>query len=790
MNERTASDGTILQSASNLSELVKAVAAAKPEAVAVSLLFAFANPANEKAVCHALAELGVPISASHKILPEFREYERASTVLINAYLAPKMQTYLGKLDAQLQLSVMQSSGGIIPARIAAEEPVRTILSGPAGGVVGAMHVAAQAGFAKALAFDMGGTSTDVALIDSENGLETTTESQIQGMPVAVPVLRIHTVGAGGGSLASFDGGGALKVGPESAGAVPGPVCYGRGTQPTVTDANLVLGRLDPDAFLGGAMKLDVERTRDALKTAHLSIEAFAEGIIALANSHMAQALRRISVEQGHDPRDFTLVSYGGAGPMHACDLARALKIPRVLIPNFPGALSAYGILLSDITRDYSRTVMLKPHDSAIADYAPDWLDMRYQGQGYELRVPFSGDYVEAFHKLHQQRYGYSDASREIEVVNVRNATSSKPTSHYFLSSLCNPAIRRANPRTSTPMEHGKTAPSIHASTCAQGTRSPPCGDHGIQRDIVLPTGSQRARGRMAQHHCGVRMIDPIELAIFKSTFHSIAEEMGAALRRTAFSPNIKERRDYSSAIFDANGNIIAMGDDMPVHLGSMPMSVRAVLNKLTLEEGDIAILNDPYDGGTHLPDITLVIPVFVPESPRPVFYRGESRSPCGRRRHVSRLHGPMPRDLPGRHSHSSRQAGGSGRALNDALLAVDPEQCTDAARARRRLSPRTDRSLPHWHSSASREMTLRSTGCRSFAPQCAGFDAALRGTNAPANWRFFPHGEYAAEDFLDDDGLHRSNPSRSASPCADYIQKSVTLLKWTSPAPRPRWRPV
>ena len=188
------------------------------------------------------------------------------------------------------------------------------------------------------------------------------------MPVAVPVLRIHTVGAGGGSLASFDGGGALKVGPESAGAVPGPVCYGRGDQPTVTDANLILGRLDPDGFLGGAMKLRhrtrSRRTRTNTKAPSRPLETFAEGIVALANSHMAQALRKISVEQGHDPRDFTLVSFGGAGPLHACDLAQALQIPRVLIPNFPGALSAYGILLSDITRDYSRTVMLNPNDPA------------------------------------------------------------------------------------------------------------------------------------------------------------------------------------------------------------------------------------------------------------------------------------------------------------------------------------------------------------------------------------------------------------------------------------------
>lgn len=457
VEERVAPDGSILKRVTEeqLNRLQVAVQAARPEAIAVSLLFAFANPENEQAVGRALSRLGVPVSLSHKILPEFREYERASTVVINAYLAPKMQTYLGALDAKVRLSVMQSSGGIVNARLAADEPVRTILSGPAGGVVGAMHVAAQAGFRRALAFDMGGTSTDVALIDGERGLETTTESKIQGMPVAVPVLRIHTVGAGGGSLASFDGGGALKVGPESAGSLPGPACYGSGDRPTVTDANLVLGRLDPHCFLGGAMTLHNDRALTALrqyKGSLPTVEEFAEGIVALANSHMTQALRRISVEQGHDPRDFTLVSYGGAGPLHACELARSLQIPRVLVPNFPGALSAYGILLSDITRDFSRTIMLKPRDPALSRHLNEleqqgsadlpgasverWLDLRYQGQGYELRVLYTEDYVKEFHALHQHRYGYADRRREVEVVNARvrlTVKTEKPTLPKFVS---------------------------------------------------------------------------------------------------------------------------------------------------------------------------------------------------------------------------------------------------------------------------------------------------------------------------------------------------------------------
>jgi N-methylhydantoinase A len=447
--ERTASDGSILRRADpdDLTRLKEAIKAEQPESIAVSLLFSFANPANECAVVSGLRDLGIPISASHEILPEFREYERGSTVVINAYLAPMMQRYLEHLDKGLRstgsrLQVMQSSGGIVPASIAAREPVRTILSGPAGGVVGGLAIGRAAGFSRILTFDMGGTSTDVALINSDAGLRTSTSFQIMGMPVATPMLDIHTVGAGGGSLASFDPGGALKVGPESAGADPGPICYGRGVQPTVTDANLLLGRLDADWFLGGGMNLDEAAARHHFEKAKgnlPSVEAFAEGIIRLADSHMEKALRKISVEQGHDPRDFVLVSFGGAGPLHACALARALGIPKILIPMYPGALSAYGILVSDVVRDYSRTVMLRPENPSLLQHfevleklgsremkaegltavAVRSLDVRYRGQGYELTVDWSKDFVPQFHRLHEQRYGYSDPERPVEVVNAR-----------------------------------------------------------------------------------------------------------------------------------------------------------------------------------------------------------------------------------------------------------------------------------------------------------------------------------------------------------------------------------
>jgi len=459
VHERTACDGSILRTAdpAELERLRAAILAERTESIAVSLLFSFANPANERAIVSALRDLDIPISASHEILPEFREYERGSTVVINAYLAPLMQRYLEHLENGLRptgshLQVMQSSGGIVPASIAAREPVRTILSGPAGGVIGSLAVARAAGFSRIISFDMGGTSTDVALVNSDRGVRTSSDFRIMDMPVAVPMLDVHTVGAGGGSIANFDRGGALKVGPQSAGADPGPICYGRGVQPTVTDANLLLGRLDPDWFLGGGMKLNESASRHYFEESRRSLataEMFAEGIIRVVDAHMEKALRKISVEQGHDPRDFVLVTFGGAGPLHACALARALRISKVLIPAFPGALSAYGILLSDVVRDYSRTVMLQPGDPLLPKHfealeelgARDMesegltgntvrsVDLRYAGQGYELSLDWSSDFVPRFHRLHEQHYGYSDPQRRVEIVNVRVRTIA-PTQQF------------------------------------------------------------------------------------------------------------------------------------------------------------------------------------------------------------------------------------------------------------------------------------------------------------------------------------------------------------------------
>jgi N-methylhydantoinase A len=462
MNERTASDGEILQppSAQDLQSLSDKVHQKHPEAIAISLLFSFANPKNENAVVHALEKLGLPLSVSHQIFPEFREYERTGTVVVNAYLQPVMQHYLESLDrrtrnsahsgsARPRIFVMQSSGGITALSSAVREPVRTVLSGPAGGVVGAAALARHSGFERIISFDMGGTSTDVALVDGE--ARASNQAEIAGFPIGVPMLDIHTVGAGGGSIARFDAGGALRIGPESAGADPGPICYGRGTQPTVTDANLLLGRLQPQRFLGGDFTLDLERTRRLVaewlnrNAPTLTPEQFAAGIVRVVNATMEKAIRVVSIERGHDPREFALVAFGGAGGLHACELAQVLSIPRVIVPALPGALSAFGILVSDVVKDYSRTVLWQVGEKlpierlerefaalrrrAETDFRGEkWkgtirhqrsVDTRYRGQGYELNVPYTHSVVPDFRSQHQRRYGYNYPTCEVELVTLR-----------------------------------------------------------------------------------------------------------------------------------------------------------------------------------------------------------------------------------------------------------------------------------------------------------------------------------------------------------------------------------
>ena len=423
------------------------------ESVAVSLLFSFLEPSHEETLEDQLLKAGFSVSISSKILPTFREYERTSTTVANAYVSPVMDRYLSELETKLstdELQIMQSNGGSISPAEARAQAVRCILSGPAGGVVGAQAVAQQVGISRLLTFDMGGTSTDVALIDGE--IAVTSEASTGGYPIGIPMIDIHTVGSGGGSIARVDPGGALRVGPESAGADPGPACYARAdpliAEATVTDANLVLGRISAEHFLDGEMTLDPQAAQLALtrlgKPLGLSAEQAALGVVQVANSHMERALRVISIERGYDPREFALLSFGGAGGLHAVELARSLNIASVLVPPQASTFSAFGMIMADVIKDYTKTIMLpgdSPLEQITALFEPmkkqafddlvhegiakhditiePALDLRYQGQSFELSIPFTPEVIQQFHRQHQHAYGYSSPDTQIEIVNLR-----------------------------------------------------------------------------------------------------------------------------------------------------------------------------------------------------------------------------------------------------------------------------------------------------------------------------------------------------------------------------------
>ena len=467
ISERTLHTGEIQTEIepADLDALASELAALELDAIAICFLFAYVNPQNEQIVAKHLARLGIPISCSHEVLPEYREYARFSTTVANAYIRPTLERHLSTLVESKQFPksfcLMLSNGGSVSVRNFESAGIRTVLSGPAGGVLGAYQIAKTAGYDQIITFDMGGTSTDVSLCSS--GISLTTESTISGLPIKVPLIDIHTVGAGGGSIATVDTGGALRVGPESAGADPGPICYGNnGEDITVTDANLFLGRIAATQFLGGAMSLDADKASIHIEkfAAQLSIPPLqaADGILKVANAAMERAIKVISVERGFDTRDFTLVSFGGAGGLHAAFMAENLGIETILIPPNGGLLSAYGMLFADVVKDYSQTVLWQfetdgeglvealnagfdelltraEGEMEVEGFTPDQLkidrslDMRYEGQSYELNIPCFTEkrvhsneietLVEKFHAAHGQRFGYARTDAPVEVVNLR-----------------------------------------------------------------------------------------------------------------------------------------------------------------------------------------------------------------------------------------------------------------------------------------------------------------------------------------------------------------------------------
>jgi N-methylhydantoinase A/oxoprolinase/acetone carboxylase beta subunit len=458
LRERTLAAGKIEKrvSRAEVRRVIREIRRSGADAVAVCLLHSYANPENEEAVARELMSSGLLFTISSRLLPEYREYERMSTTATNAYLMPVMDRYLGELDRRLgrtELRIMQSNEGYITPAKARLEPIKTALSGPAGGVVGARAIGRAAGFPNVVSFDMGGTSTDVSLIEGD--IRRTHESRVGDFPIRLPIIDIHSVGAGGGSIAFADRGGSLRVGPQSAGADPGPACYGKSDLPAVTDANLCLGRLDPEFFLGGRMRIWPERSRDAIGRLARSIGKTtvetALGIVAIANANMEKAIRVISVERGIDPRKFALFSFGGAGGMHAVEMAADLGMPTVIVPRNAGVLSAFGLLMSDPIKDYTKSLMKADAEVSLAGLeaefkslegrarrdmaedgfgAPDLvlersLDCRYLGQSYEIDVPFrtattpAAAFLESFHSRHKRLYSYRHDGRPVEIVNLR-----------------------------------------------------------------------------------------------------------------------------------------------------------------------------------------------------------------------------------------------------------------------------------------------------------------------------------------------------------------------------------
>ncbi len=740
-------------------------ALAKADAFAVCLLHGYADPADEDAIADALraAFPDKPITTG-RLAPVFREYERTSTVVVNAFLAPVMGTYLDRLHHSLgrdrRLWVMGSSGGLMTAEAAGRGPVHTVLSGPAGGVRGAWAVGQRVGRDRLLTLDMGGTSTDVSVI--RGALTPEDDGALDGHPLRVPLLPIETVGAGGGSVAYVDAGGALRVGPRSAGAVPGPACYGRAgpdAEPTVTDAHVVLGRL-PD-LLGGDFRLDVAAAREAVgrlaQALGAELQATAAAILAVAEANMARACKRVSMARGIDPRTLTLVAFGGAGGLHACALADALGCPDVLFPAEPGVLSAEGIVDAPHEAAATRTVLATEDrwtpaglvalwrgtvkeaalpDGAAPEHIQVLADCRYRGQTHALAValdaaPTPAELRAAFEGQHRARYGYAiDDGRPVELVALRV---------YARAGLV-PTVKAAEAR-ATGVIAGPRALSTYSATLWL-----PAG----WQATTLPSGDRlctRVGARPA--HDPARL--SLALDVHRQRMAAVAEEMGATLMRAAFSANIKERRDFSCAVFDARGRMLCHAAHIPVHLGSTPLSVKAAIAAIPMTPGVQVVLNDPFAGGTHLPDVTLVTPVFLPDRPeRPTFY-------VANRAHHADVGGLSAGSLP-----TPRAADGTLRRLtiDDEGIRIPPTALDDALRARFAAASR----LPdeRWGDLRAQEAANRLGVQRMIElAERLGADAVERLDDALLDYAerrmravldALPDGEYHALDHLDDDG--------------------------------------
>ncbi len=672
--ERVRADGSVetALTPAALDAVTAQLAGLGAETVAVALLNANANPAHEHAIRdHILARHpALPVSVSSEVSPEIREYERTSTTVLNALLVPVVRSYLGRLQTRLRehgitarLLLVQSNGGVCSPETAAAQPARLLLSGPSGGALAAQRLAERLGMPDLVGVDMGGTSFDVCVV-ADGAITQRSQGEVDGLPVRLPMVEIRTIGAGGGSVASVDGAGRFTVGPRSAGARPGPACYGHGgTLPTVTDANLHLGRLDPAFFLGGAMRLDAPAATAALgrlgTELGLPADQAASGVLALTNTSLAAAIRLSLFERGLDPRRFALLSFGGAGGLHAMEVAEELGMDRVVFPTGASTFSAGGILGSDIVHDLARSRVLPATEASLpalrdacdalrtqaealaeADGTPPdrrrytfAADMRYHGQAFELLVPWPDPHgpleplLEAFHRLHAQRFSYANPADAVEIVTVRlTATGLLPP--ITTAAATHAASGRA--RHLRPVFTGGAwadVPVVHRTSLSEATPGPLVVEEDYTTILVPPGWScgPGADGTLVATRTAVLpretgdsaqgAIGPVELEILRSALTAAAAEMDVTIWRTSRSTVVRELLDYSTAVFDADGYNVAQSARIPQHLNSMGAGLLTVLRDFLpaagWEEGDVVITNDPYCGGQHIPDILAFRAVFV-----------------------------------------------------------------------------------------------------------------------------------------------------------------------------------
>ena len=663
IDERTAADGNIHKSlkAAEIRRQLQQLKRSGIESLAICLLNAYANPSNEQEIARIADGIEFKnISVSHDVSPLIKLVSRGDTTTIDAYLNPVLKDYAQRIDQQLhshELRLMTSAGSLVACTSFSGKD--SILSGPAGGVVGFAAVAKRCGFDRAIGFDMGGTSTDVARFDGTFDREFETEKA--GIRIVAPMMAIHTVAAGGGSICSFDGV-KLVVGPGSAGADPGPACYGRGGPLTLTDVNLFLGKIASNHF---PFPLDHDAIEDRMANLCSQIEAatgrqmsyadMADGFVQIANANMAQAINAITIAKGHDTKEYVLVAFGGAGAQHACGVADLLRIPKILIHPDAGILSAVGISQANIAR-HGATGIYEDLDSVHATLANRFqelanlvtnqvvaegvprenvhcqysIDLRFAGTDCPINVTFSDDPRSAFHAAHETRYGWTNCDDSIEVVAIRvdaTDTLDQTTDREFKHGR---ATKHDHGRQTTTIAFGnKTFEQVethHRSDLSVGQSLP--GPVQILEDhattivdphwsvTVLPEGElllQRdTSSNEPTNSVATVAADPIRLEIFHRHFEAIAEQMGITLQKTSRSTNVKERLDFSCAIFTATGDLVVNAPHIPVHLGAMGETVRAILaDHDTIRPGDVFITNDPYRGGSHLPDVTVITPVFA-----------------------------------------------------------------------------------------------------------------------------------------------------------------------------------